>query len=122
MPNRKNTITMDITVKTIETVTILSLKGNLLGESNAEPILDIITKAIENNKPNFIFDVEEMKYINSTGLSILISTLTKARKAEGELCLVKVPAQLKSLLKITKLESIFPQCSTIDEALNKFNK
>jgi anti-sigma B factor antagonist len=113
---------MDITVKNIDNVTILTLKGNLLGESNAAPIQEIIINAIEEKRVNFIFDVEEMKYINSTGLSILISTLTKARKSEGELCLIKVPAQLASLLKITKLENIFPQCTTIEDALTKFKK
>lgn len=113
---------MEITLKEIEDVSVLTLKGNLLGESNAKSINEIVLKAIEKQKTNFIFDVEEMKYINSTGLSILISTLTKARKAEGDLCLVNVPVQLKSLLKITKLENIFPQCNSIEEALKKFKK
>lgn len=113
---------MDITIKNIDEVTVLTLKGNLLGESNAKPILDVILTSIEENRVNFIFDVAEMKYINSTGLSILISTLTKARKADGDLCLIKVPTQLKSLLKITKLESIFPQCVDIETALNKLKK
>jgi len=112
---------MDIQVQQKEQVTIITLNGNLLGENNSESILKIVTDAIENKNPNFIFEVKEMKYINSTGLSILINTLTKARKAGGEMCLVNTTTQLQSLLKITKLDTILLTCGSIEEAITKLN-
>lgn len=111
---------MTITIREEENVTVLSLEGNLLGENDGKPVLEIVDKAIENKIPNFIFDVEKLKYLNSTGLSILISTLTKARKNSGELCLVNIQPQLQSLLKITKLDTVFPICSSVDQAVEKF--
>ncbi len=110
---------MEIKKEIIKDITILTLIGNLLGENDSEPIKEIVIKAIEDDRSNFILDVKGMEYINSTGLSILISTLTKARKAKGDLCLVNVPEQLESLLKITKLDKIFPYCNSIEEAINK---
>ena len=112
---------MDIQVQQKEQVTIITLIGNLLGEDNSEAILKIVTDTIENKNPNFIFEVKEMKYINSTGLSILINTLTKARKAGGEMCLVNTTTQLQSLLKITKLDTILLTCGSIEEAITKLN-
>ena len=112
---------MDIIVQKIKEVTLITLKGNLLGENNAKPINDIVVDAIKNNEPNIIYDVKDLKYINSTGLSILISTLTKSRKAGGNLFLINIPNQLDSLLKITKLDEIFPECKDLEDALGRFN-
>lgn len=111
---------MKITTKEEENVLVLILEGNLLGENDGKPILEIVNNSIEKNVPNFIFAVEKLKYLNSTGLSILISTLTKARKNNGEICLVEVPDQLSSLLKITKLDSVFPVCNSVEDAIVKF--
>jgi len=111
---------MNITTREEENVLVLILEGNLLGENDGKLILEIINNSIEKNVPNFIFAVEKLKYLNSTGLSILISTLTKARKNNGEICLVDVQDQLSSLLKITKLDNVFPICTTIEDAVKKF--
>jgi len=111
---------MNITTREEEKALVLFLEGNLLGENDGKLILEIINNSIEKNVPNFIFAVEKLKYLNSTGLSILISTLTKARKNNGEICLVDVQDQLSSLLKITKLDNVFPICTTIEDAVKKF--
>ena len=113
---------MEIKKEIIKDVTVLTLIGNLLGEKDSESIKEIVVSAIEDDRPNFVFNVKNMEYINSTGLSILISTLTKARKENGELCLVNVPEQLESLLKITKLDKIFPYCNNIEEAIYKLTE
>lgn len=104
-----------------ENALILSIKGNLLGENDGKTIIEMVEDSISKNILNVIFDVSELKYINSTGLSTLLSTLTKVRKNGGEMCLLNTPAQLKSLLEITKLDSIIPECSSLENALKKIN-
>lgn len=110
---------MDINFKNIDDIIVVTLSGNLLGESDSETLVETISEYIENKKIHFIFDVEKLVYINSTGLSILISSLTKSRNAGGDLALVNIQSQLESLLKITKLESIFPNYSSKEDALKK---
>ena len=110
---------MDINIEHIKDITIITLSGNLLGESDTEIITETFANSIENKDVNFIFDVKDLVYINSTGLSILISSLTKSRNAGGDLALVNIPTQLASLLKITKLESIFPNYGSREEAIEK---
>lgn len=113
---------MDIDIKNIEEITVITLTGNLLGESDSELIVETISDSIEKNKIYFIFDVSKLVYINSTGLSILISSLTKSRNVGGDLLLVGIPSQLESLLKITKLKAIFPNTNSIEEAMKKIKK
>lgn len=101
-------------------VIVLTLVGNLLGESDSETISKTVTDALENNKNKFIFDVEKLGYVNSTGLSMLIGSLTKSRKAEGDLILVNIQPQLLSLLTITKLNKVFTNNDSIESALETF--
>ena len=112
---------MEISQEIVENVVVLTLSGNLLGEKDSIPIKEIVTNNINKGIINVIFDVEKLEYINSTGLSVLISTLTKVNKAEGKLSLVKVQDQLKTLLDITKLNSIFQQNDSIEEAIKTIN-
>ncbi|MGB0885283.1 MAG: STAS domain-containing protein [Chitinophagales bacterium] len=112
---------MELNINIDGKIGVLEIKGNLLGENDAKPISEIVEKCIGDNIVHFIFDLEEMQYLNSTGLSILINTMTKARKNNGEMCLVNSPKQLIQLLEITKLSAIIPQCGTVESAKNKLN-
>jgi anti-anti-sigma factor len=60
--------------------------------------------------------MSDFKYMNSTGLNTLITILTRARKAGGEAIVCSVPDNIKSLLAITKLNSIFTVVTNEAEA------
>lgn len=101
-------------------ITILELSGNLLGEKDATPILDAVGLSLENNSNQFVIDLAGMKYINSTGLSVLLNILTKSKGAGGGLVLVAIPEQLSDLLTITKLSEVFPKAASKEEAIASF--
>ena len=63
-----------------------------------------------------IIDLSEMKYMNSTGLGILINIFTKVRNIGGEVVLVNIPEKINKLLLITKLNSIFNIENTLEDA------
>lgn len=97
-------------------ITLLKLSGNLLGEKDANPILESIATSLENKSNKFIVDLEELKYINSTGLSVLLTIMTKSRNADGDIVLINLTEQLINLLKITKLSDVLPQAASIEDA------
>jgi anti-sigma B factor antagonist len=98
-------------------ITILSMSGNLLGEKDAKPILESVELSIENESNKFVIDLGDMKFINSTGLSVLLTVLTKSRNAGGDMVIINIPEQLANLLKITKLSDVFPQAASKEEAI-----
>ena len=98
-------------------ITILSLSGNLLGEKDAAPILESVGTSLEHHSNRFVLDLSDMRYINSTGLSVLLTVLTKSRNAGGDMVIVNIPEQLSNLLKITKLSDVFPQAANKAEAV-----
>ena len=90
-------------------VLVISLEGNLLGEHVNGPVMDLIKSSVEAGNKNVLFNLSNMKFINSTGLGMLLTAVSKTRNAGGELSLCNVPEQMKKLLQITKLESVFNQ-------------
>ena len=98
-------------------ITILELSGNLLGEKDASPILEAVDISLANDSNRFVLELSKMKFINSTGLSVLINILTKSKNAGGDMVIVSIPEQLRNLLAITKLTDVFPQAATKEEAI-----
>src|SRR5580698_1009958 len=88
-------------------VLVISLEGNLLGEHTNAPVMELIKTNIEAGHKKVVFNLGEMKFINSTGLGMLLTAVTKTRNAGGELALCSLPDQMKKLLQMTKLEGVF---------------
>lgn len=110
---------MKFNTETKEDVVFFSLSGDLIGEQNG---LDIINKAneqIANDKLKCIIDISELRYINSSGIGILITLLTKFRNKGGEVCLLKPSENVQKLLIITKLNAIFTMANSEEEAFEK---
>jgi anti-sigma B factor antagonist len=86
---------------------VIHFTGNLIEKSQAIEMMDRFDDLISRDRKKFILDLANFGYMNSTGLNTLISILTKARKAGGEAVVSSVPGNVKSLLAITRLNSIF---------------
>lgn len=97
---------------------ILRLSGDLIGEDNGASILETITDYINQKILNCIVDISDVRYINSSGIGVLITILTKFRNKGGEVWLVKPSENVKKLLIITKLNAIFNIAESEEEANN----
>jgi len=102
--------------------TIIYFKGSLMEKYEAENILTEINELIFEKKTNFILNFKDFEYINSSGLNVLLNILTKSRTSGGEAIICEVSEKLKKLFIITKLDAVFLQTSTLEEAKNKFNE
>jgi anti-sigma B factor antagonist len=86
---------------------VIRLSGDLIGENDGTNLLGIVTDALQNKISKCIIDISNLRYINSSGIGVLITILTKFRNKGGEVFLLKPSESVKKLLVITKLNSIF---------------
>jgi anti-sigma B factor antagonist len=100
---------------------ILMLKGNVMGGEDTKNFNETLHKLIEEGKKNIIIDVSSVKFMNSSGLGMLIGGLTTVKKAEGRLILAGVTEKIESLLIITKLITIFETSDNVDKAVKTFS-
>ncbi len=91
-----------------EDILFIELSGDLLGESNGIQVVELANDYIINRKvTKCTVDLSQVRYMNSNGLGVLITLLTKFRNKGGELVLIHPSDQISKLLMITKLNSIF---------------
>ncbi len=96
---------------------VISLVGDLIGENNGPGLLEIVSSSINEGVLKCIIDISQLRYINSSGIGVLITILTKFRNKDGEVYLLKPSESVQKLLVITKLNAIFQIVQTEAEAL-----
>lgn len=88
-------------------ILIADLKGRLMEKSQVEELEDWVTEQLEEGKLNFLFNLNDLDYINSTGLNFFIQLFTRIRNKGGELVFCCVSDKISKLLIITKLNNVF---------------
>ncbi|MGN6647724.1 MAG: STAS domain-containing protein [Cytophaga sp.] len=105
-----------------ENILFLQLEGDLIGESNGLELMDLVSEKLNENISHCAIDLAQVRYMNSSGIGVLITLLTKFRNKGGELVLINPSEQIKKLLIITKLNSIFVIVESEEEALKRLTK
>jgi anti-sigma B factor antagonist len=101
---------------------IIELKGNLMGGPESQEYTDTIHKLLAEGKKNLILDLADVKFMNSSGIGLLISGLTTVKREGGSLKLANVAEKIESLLVITKLVTVFESYNSVEDALKSFPK
>jgi len=101
---------------------IIELKGNVMGGDDTKDFNDLLHKLIEEGKIRAVIDLGDVKFMNSSGLGMLIGGLTTMKKANGFYKLANVTDKIESLLIITKLITIFEHYDSVDLALESLPK
>jgi len=83
------------------------LSGDLIGEDSGAAVIEVVNKAISSDVLVCIIDISGLRYINSSGIGMLITILTKFRNKGGDVYLMKPSESVQKLLVITKLNAIF---------------
>jgi len=101
---------------------LIELKGNVMGGDDTKEFNDLLHKLIDEGKTRVIVDLGDVKFMNSSGLGMLIGGLTTMKKANGHYKLANVTDKIESLLIITKLITIFEHYDSVDAALESLPK
>ncbi len=100
---------------------VIELKGNVMGGDDTKDFNDLLHKLLDEEKKNIVVDLSDVKFMNSSGLGMLIGGLTTMKKAEGQLKLARTTEKIESLLVITKLIQIFDSYDSVEEAIKSFS-
>lgn len=103
-------------------VTIISLQGNLMGGPDATSLNSQIHELLGARKKNLILDLGGVKFMNSSGLGMLIGGASALKNAGGRLVLACASEKILSLIKVTKLSSVFDHYDSVKLATESFKK
>jgi anti-sigma B factor antagonist len=96
---------------------VIHLSGELIEKGQAFGLLENTEGLVKENCNKWAIDLEQLKYMNSSGLNTLIQLLTKARVAGGEAVLYSMNKKINELILITKLHTLFKVANSKEDAL-----
>lgn len=90
------------------------------GEVDVYTSIDLkkeITKLIEEGQNNIIIDLENVNYMDSSGLGVLVALLKELKKIGGELKLINLPVSVKKIFDLTRLTKFFDIYNNLEDAI-----
>jgi anti-sigma B factor antagonist len=99
---------------------VLAISGNVQGGPDADLFSNTLEELVAEGRKNVLLDLKGVKWINSTGLGILIGGLTKLRRVEGTMKIVNMSDRIDNIFSVTKLNLVFEVFTDEVTALRSF--
>jgi anti-sigma B factor antagonist len=99
---------------------IIRFTGDL-DATNVESVLDRICNLVNEGKVMIVADFKKLRYVNSTGLGILLHLSKSAREKGGSFKIANVNENVYEIIEIIGATSLLDIYDTVDEALASFN-
>jgi anti-sigma B factor antagonist len=107
--------------KLIDGVIVLDLRGRLILGDGTEALRTRVRQLVTSGYTRIILNFEEVNYIDSVGLSTLVSTYTTTRREGGDMKLLNLTKRVHDLLQITRLSTVFEIYDSLEDAQRSFN-
>jgi anti-sigma B factor antagonist len=96
--------------------TVVRIQGEI-DLYTAPELRDYLVDLVRSGHHHVIVDMEDVEFIDSTGLSVLVNLLKRIRTHDGSLRLVCTHERITRLFRITVLPKAFPIHDTVAEAV-----
>jgi len=103
-------------------VTILDLSGKIMGGDDFDLFNNSIKELVTEGAVDIVLNLSKVKWINSTGLGLMVSAYTSLVKQGGRMKIAEVSDRIDNILHVTQLELIFETFQSEDEAVASFEK
>jgi len=111
---------MQIIERSVGDVTVLALKGRLIVGDGDDVFRDALNRLIQLGRKEILLNLDEVTYLDSGGLGVLVSKYISLCKRDGHLKLCRVHGRPLKVLGITRLLTVFESFDSEEEALKTF--
>lgn len=110
---------MEIKKKTIDgNMTILELDGEM-DLYNASDFKNEINTLFGDSQQGIIIDLENLTYIDSSGISAMLYTFTQSKNRNVGLCFVNIKGSVRKVIELTSLSGFFPIAEDVKSAAER---
>jgi anti-sigma B factor antagonist len=100
-------VSMKVAVRQVDGVTIVDCSGRItLGEGSVI-LRDTVRDLLGKGNKKIVLNLQDVNYIDSSGIGELVSAFTTTKNQGGELKLLNLTKKVNDLLQITKLDTVF---------------
>jgi len=110
---------MEIIEEKKDTISIFKLNGRL-DSNTSQGFEKKIFDAISVGSKNMIIDFNDLDYISSAGLRVILKTTKALNRQEGKIMLCSMQDCVKEVFEIAGFDSFLPIVASMDDALKAF--
>ncbi|WP_242922249.1 STAS domain-containing protein [Pontibacter liquoris] len=88
-------------------ILFIRLQGDLIAGTDTQSMMEAADGLQDGKVMLCAVDLSHVRFMDSSGMGVLVSLLTKFRNRGGELVLIKPSDHIRKLLIVTKLNAIF---------------
>ena len=96
--------------------TVLAVSGEI-DIATAPSLREKLHSLLADGHANLIIDLDDVTFLDSTALGVLVGVLKRARTEGGELRIVCNQPRVRKVFEITRLDSAFDLCSSVEDAV-----
>ena len=97
---------------------IIPLEGEI--DLHVSPrITSTLNAAVKAKPRTLVIDMENVSYIDSSGLAVLIEAMQKVEKYGGKFALAGLQENVKPIFEIARLDQVFQIYPDVDSALSR---
>jgi anti-sigma B factor antagonist len=111
---------MTLQERQIGDVTVLDLTGRLVLDEGDTMVRMRVNELVVGNRLKIIVNLQDVTYIDSCGLGVLIAKLVSVRNKGGDLRLLNLSPRTARVFAISKLENVFETFDSEAEAVASF--
>ena len=111
---------MNIKTEASGKLMVIYVREERLDAHNSEELKTELHRLFESGTKDLVIDLKEVRFIDSSGLGVLVSGFKNASTRQGALKLSALQTQVKSMFELTRLQRVFDIFQTVDEALESF--
>lgn len=111
---------LEVASRKVERIAVLKCTGRIVAGAESTALHDHIKKH-QPEYNQFVLNLNDVQFVDSSGLGLLVRVLCGVRAVRGDLKLCCVPATIQSVLQLTKLAPMFDQHPSEEAALAAFH-
>lgn len=100
-------MSLTIDKREVSHVTILDIHGRLVLGPEIGDLRDAVRGLVAEGKKKIILNLQDVDYLDSSGVGELVGSFTTVRNAGGELKLLNLTQKVHDVLHVTKLYTVF---------------
>lgn len=105
----------------VDSVVIVDLFGQLrLGEGTSK-LRQVVQELLGQGYKKLLLNMENVLHIDSSGIGELMGCYTSVKKSGGELKLLHLNKNVRNLMEVTRLYSIFDTHDELNAAVGSFH-
>jgi anti-sigma B factor antagonist len=112
---------MTIHERLMPNVTLLQLGGRITLTDGSDLLRDTLQGLIDQGRTNVVLDFQDVPYIDSTAMAVVIRMHATCSRKGGRLSLLRVRGHVRELLTVTHLSSVFEIFDSEAEAVAGFS-